>query len=162
MTYYSAWRKEFEAQDPGNPYYEFKKYPEPTVCPMCKACYKDGKWTWDKIDGTERVNEALCPACRRIQDKYPGGIVRVEGEYFKARRDELMNLIRNEEENAKNLRPLQRIMWTEEDEDGITIYVTYPTLARRLGEALYRAHKGKLEFSYNEGEKFVRVFWRRD
>ena len=161
MSYFGAWRKEFESQDPGNPYYEFKKYPEPTVCPVCKATYKGGRWTWEKIE-EDGYNEAVCPACRRIQDKYPGGILRVEGSYFAERKDEIMNLIRNEEENAKNLRPLQRIMEIEEDDEGITIKVTYPTLARRLGEALYKAHKGTLDFSYNEGEKFVRVLWRRD
>ncbi len=162
MSYFSAWRKEFESQDPGNPYYEFKKYPEPTVCPVCNAYYRDGRWTWEKPENLNGVNEAVCPACRRIQDRYPGGIVRVEGSYFLNRKEEIMNLIKNEEENARNMRPLQRIMSIEEDDQGITINVTYPTLARRLGEALYRAHKGSLEFAYNEGEKFVRVIWRRD
>ncbi len=162
MTYYSAWRKEFESQDPGNPYYEFKKYPEPTICPSCKAVYKNGRWTWEKPDETTEYNEALCPACKRIQDKYPGGLVRIEGSYFKEKKEELMNLIRNVEEDVKNLRPLQRIMNMEEDEDGLNIEVTYPSLARRIGEALYNAHKGELKFWYNEGEKFVRVIWRRD
>ena len=163
MAYFSAGRKEFESQDPGNPYYEFKKYPEPTICPICKAYYKDGRWTWEKPkDDTRDINEAICPACRRIQDKYPGGIVRIEGSYFLEMKEELMNLIRNVEEQAKALRPLQRIMEIKEDDEGVTITVTSPHLARRLGEALYKAHKGSLEFSYNEGEKFIRVLWRRD
>ncbi len=162
MTYFSAGRKEFDATDTGNPYYEFKKYPEPTICPVCKAYYKDGRWTWEKPVSEKNINKAICPACRRIQDKYPGGILRIEGSYFLEREEEIMNLIKNVEEEAKNHRPLQRIMDIEKDEEGITITVTYPHLARRLGEALYKAHKGELDFSYNEGEKFIRVVWRRD
>jgi len=157
---HAALRKEYDGDDPGTPYYEYRKYPEPTVCTKCGAIYKDGRWAWGSPPQGE-VSEELCPACRRIEDKYPGGIVRLEGPYFLEHKEEIINLVKNEEEDTKALRPLQRIMSMEEDDEGLTIYVTYPHLARRIGEKVNSAHKGHLEFNYNEGEKFVRVLWRR-
>ncbi len=158
---HAAGRKEYGGDDPGTPYYEYRKYPEPTVCAKCGLVFRDGRWTWNGELPQGEVNKEFCPACRRIEDKYPGGIVRLEGPYFLERKEEIMNLVRNEEEDTRALRPLQRIMWMEEDEEGVTIYVTYPHLARRIGEKVNSAHKGELDFSYNEGEKFVRVYWRR-
>jgi len=157
---HAAIRKEYGGDDPGTPYYEYRKYTEPTVCAKCGSVFKNGRWTWSPLSQGE-VNKELCPACRRIRDKYPGGIVRLEGPYFLERKEEIMNLVKNEAEDTKALRPLQRIMTMEEDDKGLTIYVTYPHLARRIGEKVNSAHKGHLEFNYNEGEKFVRVFWRR-
>jgi len=159
--FHAAGRKEYGGDDPGTPYYEYRKYPEPTVCIKCGAVYRDGRWIWEKQPEGE-VNEEICPACKRIEDKYPGGIVRLEGEYFQKMKEEIMNLVRNEEEEAKSLRPLQRIMGMEENEKGVTIYTTYPHLARRIGEKVNSAHKGNLSFQYSEGEKFIRVNWIRD
>jgi len=34
-------------------------------------------------------------------------------------------------------------------------------VARRIGEALARAYKGDLSYQYAEGEKRIRVYWRR-
>ncbi len=158
--FHAAARKEYGGDDKGTPYYEYRKYPEPSVCSKCGLVFKDGRWT-NQAPPKGEVNEEICPACRRIEDKYPGGIVRLEGPYFLDRKEEIMNLVRNEEEDAKGLRPLQRIMGMEEDESGVTIYVTYPHLARRIGEKVNSAHKGSLNFRYNEGEKFARVQWKR-
>jgi len=157
---HAALRKEYGGDDPGTPYYEYRKYAEPTVCAKCGSVFKDGRWTWSPPPQGE-VNKELCPACRRIEDKYPGGIVRLEGPYFLEHKEEIINLVKNEEEDTKALRPLQRIMSMEEDDEGLTIYATYPHLARSIGEKVNSAHKGHLEFNYNAGEKFVRVLWRR-
>lgn len=154
-------RKEFKNVAPDDPYYEGRKYPEPTVCEVCNALYKDGRWSWDKPPKGEEINYAVCPACRRIKDKYPGGILVLEGDYLNLKEEEIMNLINNEAEMEKSYRPLNRIMSVKKEDGAIVVETTYPSLARRLGEAVYRAHKGELDIRYREGEKFVEVFWRR-
>jgi hypothetical protein len=56
-------------------------------------------------------------------------------------------------------RPLERIISIEEQDDEIMIKTTYEHLARRIGEAIHRAHKVDLQLNYPEGKKYVRVYW---
>ncbi|MEO2065577.1 MAG: hypothetical protein ABGX17_03645, partial [Desulfurobacteriaceae bacterium] len=66
-------------------------------------------------------------------------------------------------DEVMGLRPLQRILWIEEKEDGVTeIATTSEHLARHIGEAVQKAFKGNFEVKYNEGEKLARVFWNRE
>lgn len=155
-------RKEFKNVKSDDPYFEGRKYEEPTLCTVCGALYRGGRWTWDKLGKGEEPDYAICPACRRIKDKYPGGVVRLSGSYIKDREEEILNLIRNEAELETKYRPLNRIISIRKDDGEIVIETTYPSMARRLGEAIYRAHKGDLEISFKDGEKFAEILWRRD
>ena len=158
-----AARKEYTWESE-NPYYEKKKYPEPTVCEDCGAVYRDGRWQWPQEGESfgPDVNKALCPACRRKRDKYPGGFVYLSGSFFKEKREEIMNRINNTVEEITAQRPLHRILWIKDTEDGVEIATTTERLARHIGEAVYSAFKGELDVNYNENEKLARVFWRRD
>ncbi len=144
-----------------NPYNERRKYPEPTVCPECGLLYSAGKWT-STDDLPAKANSELCPACRRTKDRYPGGIVHLDGDYLREKEDEILNIVKNQEEEAKSQRPLQRIMWVEKDDEGIEIAVTNEHLARGIGKAVSDAQGGELSIKQSEGDKFVRVYWARD
>ncbi|WP_297444604.1 BCAM0308 family protein [Desulfurobacterium sp.] len=164
-SYIPATRKEYTWESE-NPYYEGQKYPEPTVCPECGVIFKDGRWQWKK-DLKEKlpqdVNKSLCPACRRKRDRYPGGIVILKGNFLKEHKEEILNRIRNIVEDVSALRPLQRILWMDEKNDGtIEIATTSEHLARHIGEAINSAFKGNFEVKYNENEKFARIVWERD
>jgi len=140
-----------------------QKLQEPSVCADCGAVYDRGRWLWsERPAGAEEV---VCPACQRTRDHYPAGFVFIAGPFFEAHREELMRLLRHHEEKAKGLHALVRIMDVEDDEDsedgGIVVTTTDIRLARDFGEALYHAYAGELEFHYNEGEKLLRVHWRR-
>lgn len=140
--------------------YKAKHKPaEPTVCPQCGAVYHEGRWQW--LPRPAQAHEEMCPACHRINDGFPAGYVTVVGPFFNSHRDELMHLVKNEEERAKAEHPLKRIMKFEDQEDGTLITTTDIHLARGIGEALHRAYQGELEFHYNEQENLLRVVWER-
>lgn len=142
-----------------DPYRMREKLPEPTMCPECRAMYQGSRWQW--LAAPSGANEALCPACQRVRDKCPAGFLTLTGEFFTEHKDEILNLIRNIEEREKAQHPLKRIMAMEEQNGGMLITFTDPQLARSAGQAARHAYKGDLEFSYQEEEYLLRVYWSR-
>lgn len=154
-------------EDTKSPYYEKRKYPEPTICPNCKLIYHKGHWTANtgetpNIASQKSINKELCPACRRIADRLPGGVIHLSGGYLTENGGEVLNIVRNQEKQAKAQRPLQRIMWTKKDRETIEIATTNFHLARRIGQAIHNAHGGQLDIKYSQGDRFVRVYWSRE
>ncbi len=135
------------------------KIKEPAVCPQCGVVFHKGRWTWEPRPA--QAHEAACPACHRINDKYPKGMLTLKGPYFAANREEILNLARNEETREKKEHPLARIMAIEERPEGTVITTTDTHLPRCIGEALHHAYHGEFALHYDEGEQFVRVHWTR-
>jgi NMD protein affecting ribosome stability and mRNA decay len=135
------------------------KLKEPAACPQCGAVFHKGRWTWN--ERPPRAHEAVCPACHRINDKYPKGMLTLTGSYFAANRTEILNLARNEEAREKQEHPLARIMAIEERPEGTVVLTTDSHLPRRIGEALHHAYDGDFAFHYDKGEQFIRVSWTR-
>lgn len=144
-----------------NPYYEGKKYKEPTICTNCNLVYQDGRWVNTEIPDDD-LNEALCPACRRKRDKNPEGLIYLSGDYFENHKDQIIHIAKNNEERARSKRPLQQIMWAEYKSDVLEIATTNEHLARRIGKAVQRAHDGELEIKSGQKERLVRVYWVRE
>lgn len=144
-----------------DPYRLDQKLSDSTQCPSCGAVYREGRWQWrsDSAPGSE----SICPACRRIEDRYPAGIVKLGGTFFAAHREEILNLLTNLEAHERDEHPQQRVMEiTGRDESEATVTTTGSHLARAMGEALHRAYEGALNFRYSERENLIRVSWRRD
>ncbi len=142
-----------------DPYQARGKYTEPTVCSGCGAVFHKGRWRWGApIAGAK---EQLCPACQRIHDGQPAGIVTIRGDFFAAHRDEILNLITNAEEKERPEHPLQRVMGIEDQGDGIVVSLTDMHLTRGIGEALHHAYEGELTYDYNDKDTVFRVSWTR-
>lgn len=135
------------------------KMHEPTVCPQCGAVFHEGRWQW--LSKPAQAHEEMCPACHRIHDEFPAGFVTLSGSFLNAHREELLHLVKNQEEHEKAEHPLKRIMKIEDQEDGVLVTTTDIHLARGIGEALHHAYQGELEFHYNEQENLLRVVWER-
>jgi NMD protein affecting ribosome stability and mRNA decay len=142
-----------------DPYRHAAKPAEPTVCPECKAVFTEGRWTWDKAPGD--ANELVCPACQRIQDRFPAGYVTIKGAFFEEHRDEIIALIESHEKKEKAARPLQRIMAIDAKRDGLEVTTTDSHLARGIAEALHGAYKGELKLRYSRDENLLRATWKR-
>jgi hypothetical protein len=145
-----------------DPYRRKEKLPNGTRCPKCGAVVHEGRWAWTQVAQSGPVAEALCPADRRINDRFPAGLVTLTGAFARAHRAELVRLARRQEELEKPEHALDRIMAIEDDGEGVTISTTDIHLPRRIGEAIRRAWRGELTMAFEQEGYFVRVQWRRD
>lgn len=142
-----------------DPYQSRKKLPDPTRCPTCNAVYLKGRWTWETV--ADPVAEEQCPACRRISDRVAAGVVELSGPFFEEHREEINNLIQNEEKLEKERHPLERLMGITKEENGLRVETTGIHLARRIGDALKNSYQGELKIDYLKGQEKVRVDWQR-
>lgn len=142
-----------------DPYKTRTKYQEPTVCPTCNAVFQTGRWQW--LAPPEQAHQHLCPACSRVRDRVPGSFLTMSGEFFSAHKQEIMNLVQNYETRQKAEHPMKRIMDVTEIDGQTVVTFTDQHLARGIGDALFSAYDGELDFSYQQEESMIRVYWKR-
>jgi hypothetical protein len=143
-----------------DPYQAARKLVERTRCPDCGAVYRNGRWTWPKLE-VEWVRKELCPACRRTRDRYPAGELLLSGAFVAAHADEIMNQIRRIEAAERLAHPLNRILDIERDDEEIRVTTTDIHLPHRLGHALKDAWSGSLSTHFDREGHFSRVLWQR-
>jgi NMD protein affecting ribosome stability and mRNA decay len=136
-----------------------RKLPEPSRCQDCGAVWHRGRWVWSAPPPDAHVTR--CPACRRIRDRFPAGFVTLKGRFLDEHRDEIVGRVRHVEAAEKRDHPLQRIMSIVPERGGLLVTTTNAHLARRIGEALRSAYKGRMEFHYSEEDSLLRVSWTR-
>jgi NMD protein affecting ribosome stability and mRNA decay len=141
-----------------DPYQRQQKLHEPAACGRCGAVYQHGRWQW----GAKPVHavDEICPACRRIQEQLPAGLVTVHGPLTPQQKTEMIGLVRHQEDAEKAEHPLNRIISIEEGTEGLVISTTDIHLPRRIGEALERAFRGKIDMHFDDKGYFVRLDWR--
>jgi hypothetical protein len=148
-------------QDVHDPYFIKQKYPDPSVCEKCGVVFRKGAFEWVK-PMPPNATRIICPACRRIADKFEGGTVVLEGGFLSQHKSDILNIITNTEKAEQTSRPLERIISLTDQGAKIEIQTTYEHIARRIGEAIHKAYKGELTIQYPEGEKYARIFWKRN
>lgn len=139
---------------------------EPAFCPDCQALYHNKHWELDAqalaaAKATGEITEVTCPACQKIAEGYPEGVVTLSGDYLREHEAEIRNLLANEEEKARGRNPLERIMRMTRDEESLTIETTEKKLAEHLGRAVHKAHQGELKVSRGDDQGACRVYWER-
>ena len=153
-------RREQPLERLGHDSYKSKaKLRDPTRCPGCGAVYLKGRWSWG--DAPEGAHEQPCPACQRIHDRFPAGYVTLGGEFFLEHRDEILHLVKHCEEKEKAAHPVQRIMASEERDEGVLVTTTDVHLARRIAEQVHDSYKGSLALHYSKDENLLRATWKR-
>ncbi len=140
-------------------YRETEKLPDPSHCPKCGATFMKGRWTWAKAPADAPRHK--CPACQRLEDRFPAGYVTLKGPFLAEHRTEILNLVKAREARAKEEHPLQRIMAVEPAADGVVVTTTDSHLARGIAMAVHEAFKGTLDMSYSRGENLLRATWKR-
>ena len=130
-------------------------------CSGCGAFHHRRHWTLTPPAGfSGQIHSQLffCPACRKIQDKFPGGELTLRGVEVE-NRGEIARILRNEESRARQKNPLERIMRMDAANGGWRVETTTEKLAQRLGRSIKKARGGKLAYKWGHNNKFVRVVW---
>jgi NMD protein affecting ribosome stability and mRNA decay len=140
-------------------YRDISTLKELTMCKICGAVFVNGRWTWNEV--LKEARKVLCPACRRINDKFPAGNIQIKGDFCRDHKTEILNLIKNIEKLEKTERPMERVMQIREEKAHTSVTTTGIHIARRIGEALSRSYACDLSFQYGDGEKSIRVFCNR-
>jgi NMD protein affecting ribosome stability and mRNA decay len=139
---------------------------EPAICKKCGTLYVGKRWVLDDAESKGLIDESsvtklICPACQRMADNNPAGIVTLSGSYLLTHEDEILNVIKNTETKSRLKNPLGRIMEITQENNVLTISTTEDKLAQKLGREIYKAHKGELHYQWSHDQHFVRVNWTR-
>ena len=132
-------------------------------CSGCGAFYYRRRWTLKRptrVPSSVHFNRTFCPACRKINEKYPSGELHLLGLEAADRRAVVSNL-RNEEGRAREKNPLERIMNLEASNGHWKVETTTEKLAQRLGRSLRKARGGNVQYKWSHNNKFVRVTWHK-
>lgn len=138
-----------------------------SYCTKCGVIYREKRWFMDPVElfrlkEDPSVGTIVCPACQKMADNVPGGFLTLSGEYLRKHEHEILELIKNTEEKARNKNPLGRIMEISQEGDVLTILTTIDKLAEKLGKEVFKAHSGELNYQWSHGENYVRVYWKRE
>ena len=134
--------------------------PEGALCKGCGIVYHNKRWQSESTKG-ESECEVFCPACQRMEDHNPAGVVTLSGPYLAAHKDEILNTIKQQEVKSREKNPIGRIMEIKEEGDRITVTTTEDKLAQKLGREVYKSQKGELHYQWSHDQHMVRVEWMR-
>jgi NMD protein affecting ribosome stability and mRNA decay len=136
------------------------------VCPDCHAINRKKRWYLDEVEYVSLARASAvrrrCPACRKIADGFPSGVVTLRGGFLRTHRDEILTIVRNEERRARGTNPLERIMAIREGDGSVEILTTDEKLAQRVGREIRKAYQGTVSYKWSEDANFVRVNWSRE
>jgi NMD protein affecting ribosome stability and mRNA decay len=155
-------------QDTHDPYYNQSRPKDPSYCKACHAIYHNKHWHFDEREfktlqsGHSNNTAVYCPACRKIQDKFASGIVTLKGDFVRRHREEIINLVKNEEKRAMGLNPLERLIEVSPSKEGLQITTTHEKLAQRIGKRLHRSFRGNVAYQWTPQDKMARVSWDRE
>lgn len=147
-----------------DPYQNDAGLKEPCLCQECHSIYRQRRWLVDpkeadRLADAPETHWVVCPACRKIAEKYPEGLLTLEGRYLWQHEEEIRNMLTNEVTRLRQRNPLERVMRMERREEALVIETTDQKLAEHLGRAVQRAHRGELHIDW--GGDACRVEWNR-
>ena len=152
----------------GDPYLPKINPGEIAVCTTCHAIFRRRHWFFDDdfystVAAQPNTKSVTCPACRKIRDRYFEGEVTLGPcAFLKEHKQEILNLIRNEEERAKGFNPLERIISISEENGKLTVLTTDEKLSQRIGRELKKAYQGRTRYHWSKDTKCLRVVWIRE
>lgn len=144
------------------------------VCPECHAVYNGRKWNGSARPPNKKngnVQYKLCTPCKRIRDRIVFGTVHLDGEVIASRGDEILKMIRHEEEIEKARNYCSRILDIHSEGQKMTITTINSLLAIHIAKQFKKAFKGRIDIHKDtpghrpknkQSEGTVSVKWVQD
>ena len=110
---------------------------ETALCEKCGMIYRSKRWLLDETETAQLrmqsdISKIVCPACQRMADGNPAGIVTMSGSYLREHEDDILNMIKRTEARSRTKNPLGRIMAINQENNVLTIATTEDKLAQKL------------------------------
>jgi hypothetical protein len=99
---------------------------------------------------------------RKPKEIEQGGRLKLSGQFLLDHESDLVNLIKHQGNLAAAKNPGHKVTKIEKVNGGIVVETSDHNLALHIGKALSAAYKGKHEYKFSAGEKYVEVLWQRD
>jgi NMD protein affecting ribosome stability and mRNA decay len=142
------------------PYLPKRGLPEGAHCKGCGIVYHNKRWQ-KETTGEEPSCQVICPACQRMEDDNPAGVVTLSGPYLASHSEEILNSIKQQEAKHREKNPLGRIMEIKTEDGQITVTTTEDKLAQKIGREIYKSQRGELHYKWSHDQRMVRVEWMR-
>ncbi|GKS60158.1 hypothetical protein YTPLAS18_36850 [Nitrospira sp.] len=155
-------KKEYPNQDP----YAMRKAPKGVAwCRTCRVIYAKKRWYFDPdeartLAATPGSQGIICPACQKIRDQYPEGIVTLTWADLPAHDADIRGLITHVESRLMLVNPLDRVMKSTRRRTNLEVQTTTDRLAQRIGRELVKAFKGHVTYHWAHRDMLIRVDWR--
>jgi NMD protein affecting ribosome stability and mRNA decay len=149
-----------------DPYLADAGLKEPAVCQTCQAVYRQKRWQLDptltaRLAHDPAAHWVTCPACLKIAEHYPEGILTLRGSYLWNHEEQIRNILDNAVARIASRNPLERVMRIQRIGDELIIETTDNKLAEQLGRALQKAHSGELQIDWQGTPVVCRARWER-
>jgi hypothetical protein len=89
----------------------------------------------------------------------PAGVLTLEGDFVDQNRDQVLAVVSEVETREKAEHPMRRVLAIEQYSDRVVVSTADVHLPRRIGEALSRAHGGRLDVAFGHDDYSTRVHW---
>lgn len=122
------------------------------ICRECLSIWNGKKWFQDEklVKELKRKGEdkyIYCSACKRLRDEIACGIVYLEADFVKEKKDEIEKLIRKEEELEQRHNHLSRILKIYLDNNRIVVETINQQLAVHIGKKMKKFYGGHLQIA---------------
>ncbi len=149
-----------------NPYLSEAGMKEPAICQTCQSVYRQKRWQLDPPAASQLADDpatqwVTCPACQKVAERYPEGILTLRGSYLWNHEQEIRNILDNAVARFSSRNPLERIIRVQRSDDALIIETTANKLAEQLGRSLQKAHSGALQIDWQGTPVVCRVQWER-
>ncbi|RJP65742.1 MAG: hypothetical protein C4532_17275 [Candidatus Abyssobacteria bacterium SURF_17] len=118
------------------------------VCSQCYAIFDGRKWDGNRKVPKKKLAEletTLCTACKRMRDKVALGTVYLDGEVITSRADEILRMVRREEEIERARNYSSRILDIRRRGQKMTVRTVNSLLAIHIAKQFKKAFKGRIE-----------------
>ena len=118
------------------------------VCAECKAVYDGRKWDGSahlSLRNFEKLEKTLCTPCKRVRGNVALGVVYLNGEVLESRAEEIVRMIRREEEIERTRNHCSRILDIRCEGPKMTIRTVNSQLAIHIAKQFKKKFKGRMD-----------------